>query len=78
MMVIDDGPVEVLWQDGERLYRRIWRDMGDGNRRELLVAQSCAEHPGVTTFAILPKDVQAHLFSSATQCVRVVAVIHTH
>jgi PAS domain S-box-containing protein len=45
VMEFDDGPVEVLWQDGERLYRRIWRDMGDGSRREFLAAQPCAEHP---------------------------------
>src|SRR5262245_50958644 len=41
----DDGPLDILWQDGERLYRRLWRDMDDGGRREFLVAQSCAEHP---------------------------------
>ena len=41
----DDRPSDVLWEDGERLYRRIWRDMGDGARREFLVAQPCAEHP---------------------------------
>ena len=36
---------DVLWDDGERLYRRMWRDTGDGSRREFLVAQPCAEHP---------------------------------
>ena len=41
----DDGPLEVLWEDGERLYRRLWRDTDDGSRREFLVAQPCAEHP---------------------------------
>ena len=39
------GQLDVLWEDGERLYRRIWRDMDDGGRREFLVAQPCAEHP---------------------------------
>jgi PAS domain S-box-containing protein len=38
-------PLDVLWENGERLYRRIWRDMDDGGRREFLVAQPCAEHP---------------------------------
>ena len=42
-------PVDVLWEDGERLYRRIWRDMDDGGRREFLVAQPCAEHPTQAT-----------------------------
>jgi transcriptional regulator with GAF, ATPase, and Fis domain/predicted ATPase len=45
----DHGPREVLWQDGERLYRRVWRDMGDGGRREFLVAQPRAEHPAPGT-----------------------------
>ena len=41
----EDGPLDVLWDDGERLYRTMWRDMSDGSRREVLVAQPCAEHP---------------------------------
>src|SRR5262245_13937766 len=41
----DNTPLDVLWEDGERLYRRIWRDTEDGGRREFLVAQPCAEHP---------------------------------
>ena len=45
MMDSDDRPLDVLWEDGERLYRRIWRDTDDGGRREVLVAQPCAEHP---------------------------------
>jgi len=28
-------PLDLLWEDGERLYRRMWRDRGDG-RREFL------------------------------------------
>ena len=40
---------DVLWDDGERLYRRIWRDPGDGSRREFLVAQPCAVHPTLAT-----------------------------
>jgi len=41
----DDGPLEVLWQDGDRLYCRLWRESDDGVRREFLLAQPCAEHP---------------------------------
>src|SRR6185295_12579446 len=52
----DDGPFEVLWQDGERLYRRIWRDMDDGGRREFLVAQLCAEHPTPVTASRLAHE----------------------
>src|SRR4029453_10125250 len=45
----EDGPLDVLWDDGERLYRTMWRDMSDGTRREVLVAQPCAEHPTAGT-----------------------------
>ena len=39
-------PLDVLWQDGERRYCRMWRDTGSGDGGgEVLVAQPCAEHP---------------------------------
>src|SRR4030095_16162606 len=47
---------DVLWDDGERLYRRMWRDKGDGNRREFLVAQPCAEHPTPATISRLTHE----------------------
>ena len=47
-----DGALDVLWEDGERLYRRMWREMGAG-RREVLVAQPCAAHPTPGTLSRL-------------------------
>jgi serine/threonine protein kinase len=52
----DDRPLDVLWDDGERLYRRIWRDVDDGGRREFLVAQPCAEHPTPSTVSRLAHE----------------------
>lgn len=49
----EKGLVGVLWEDGERLYRRIWRDLGDGGPRECLVAQPRAEHPTPQTVSRL-------------------------
>src|SRR5262245_40242966 len=49
-------PFDVLWEDGERLYRRIWRDMDGGERREFLVAQPCAEHPTSSTASRLAHE----------------------
>jgi PAS domain S-box-containing protein len=34
----------------------MWRDMGDGRRREFLVAQPCAEHPTVATITRLTHE----------------------
>jgi PAS domain S-box-containing protein len=43
-MYRQDRPVDVLWEDGERLYRKIWRDVDGQGRQDFLVAQSCAQH----------------------------------
>ena len=47
--------LDVLWEDGERLYRRMWRETGDG-RREVLVAQPCAAHPTPGTLSRLAHE----------------------
>jgi serine/threonine protein kinase len=52
---VDNG-FDVLWDDGERLYRRMWRDPGDGTRREFLVAQPCAEHPTLAAISRLTHE----------------------
>src|SRR5262245_59924845 len=51
----EDRAFEVLWEDGERLYSRIWRDP-EGGRREFLVAQPCAEHPTPGTVSRLAHE----------------------
>src|SRR5262245_19862030 len=49
----EDASLEVLWDDGERLYLRTWRDLGAGNR-EYLVAQPRADHlPPVTVSRLI-------------------------
>jgi len=49
-------PLDVLWEDGERLYRRSWRDIDNGDRGEFLLAQPCAEHPAPTTVSRLAHE----------------------
>src|SRR5262245_13141630 len=63
-------PLDVLWQASERLYRRIWRDTDDGDRREFLVAQPCAEHPTPTTVSRLTHEygLKDYLDSSFALC----------
>ena len=51
----EDRPLDVLWEDGERLYHRTRREMGDG-RREVLVAQPCAAHPTPATLSRLAHE----------------------
>ena len=37
--------LQVLWQDGDRLFCRGWRHGADGNRRSVLAVLSATEHP---------------------------------
>jgi predicted ATPase/signal transduction histidine kinase len=37
-------PLEVLWEDGERIYCKTWRD-GDGARQEFMAVLPADEHP---------------------------------
>jgi len=43
--VYPDGGRQVLWEDGERVFRRGWRLDDDANRSAVLVVLPGAEHP---------------------------------
>ena len=36
-----DGSSQVLWEDGERIFRRGWRLDDDGNRSAVLIVKTC-------------------------------------
>ena len=40
-----DGESQVLWEDGERVFRRGWRLGDDGKRRAVLLVAPAADHP---------------------------------
>src|SRR6516164_11738362 len=40
-----DGGSQVLWEDGERVFRRGWRLDDDGKRSTVLTVLPAAEHP---------------------------------
>ena len=40
-----DGGSQVLWEDGERVFRRGWRSGDDGNRTAVLIVRPAGEHP---------------------------------
>ena len=40
-----DGDSQILWKDGERVFRRGWRLDDDGKRRAVLIVVPDAEHP---------------------------------
>ncbi len=41
----ESGLREVLWEDGERVYCRTWRNDVDGTRREFMAVVPTVEHP---------------------------------
>jgi PAS domain S-box-containing protein len=40
-----DGGSQLLWEDGERVFRRGWRHDDNGKRHPVLIVLSAAEHP---------------------------------
>src|SRR5215469_6291686 len=40
-----DGGSQVLWEDGERVFRRSWRLDDDGKERAVLMVLPAADHP---------------------------------
>src|SRR5262245_36994913 len=40
-----DSGSQVLWDDGERVFRRGWQQDDNGKRRPVLIVQPAADHP---------------------------------
>jgi hypothetical protein len=40
-----DGGSQLLWEDGERVFRRGWRVDDDGDRHAVLIVVPAADHP---------------------------------
>ena len=47
-----DGSSQVLWEDGERVFRRGWRMDDSGNRRGVLVVLPAAEPPSRSSLIV--------------------------
>jgi hypothetical protein len=44
-----DSNFQILWEDGDRVFRRGWRLGVDGNRSTVLAVLPAAEHPAPAT-----------------------------
>ena len=51
-----DGDFQVLWEDGERVFCRAWREDADGRRHVALVVLAAAEHPTPAVLARLAHE----------------------
>ena len=41
----DGSNSQILWEDGQRVFRRGWRPDDNGKRRDVLIVIPAAEHP---------------------------------
>ena len=48
-----DGDSQVLWEDGERVFRRSWRQDESGKRRAVLIVLPAADQPPRSSFGRL-------------------------
>ncbi len=51
-----NGPFEVLWEEGDRVFCRTSRDVGDGTGHAVLVVPPVAEHPTPRSIARLTHE----------------------
>src|ERR1043166_7285749 len=51
-----DGGSPVMWEDGERVFRRGWRFDDNGKRRAVLMVLSAANHPSRSSLERLTHD----------------------
>jgi hypothetical protein len=41
----EDGALQVLWEDGDRVFCRTWREGAEGRRQEFIAATCAGEQP---------------------------------
>jgi PAS domain S-box-containing protein len=65
-----DGGSRLLWEDGERVFRRGWRREDDGNGRPVLIVVPAAEHPPRSTLDHLTREYELRDQLDGTWAVR--------
>jgi PAS domain S-box-containing protein len=72
-----EDALDVLWEDGERRYRRMWRDTG-GERHEVLAAQPCSGHPTDGTLGRLAHEYALKDYLDRSWAVRPLELVREH
>src|SRR5262245_23837810 len=44
-----DDNSQILWEDGERVFRRVWQQDDNGNRRAVLIVLAATDQPSRTS-----------------------------
>ena len=61
-----DGGSQVVWEDGERVFRRGWRLDDKDRRRAVLIVLPAAEHPSRSSLDRLTHTVAARRSPAGT------------
>jgi predicted ATPase len=71
----DDGDRELLWEDGERRFSRIWRGGADGGRQACIVVQPAQEQHGHAHAARLAQEFALREKLDATWALQPLALV---
>src|SRR5215471_8822129 len=74
--VYSDDSSQVLWQDGERVFRRGWRLFEDGQRRAVLIVRSAADHPSRSSLDRLTHEYELKDQLDGSWAVRPLDLVH--
>src|SRR5713226_1204037 len=71
-----DSGLRVVWEDGDRVFCRGWRDGADGDRNTVLVVLPAAEHPTLDSLNRLAHEYELKDDLDADWAARPVALTH--
>src|SRR5262245_10537398 len=73
-----DGVPEMLWEDAERKYCRVWRNSTDGTRQPFLAVLPAAEHPTPRSLNRLAHEYELKDHLDAAWAVRPLELVRAH
>jgi PAS domain S-box-containing protein len=71
----ENGSLEVLWEDAERVFCRLWRDGDEGHRYAFTPVHSTAEHPTLESINRLTHEYELKDYLDCAWAVRPVELV---
>src|SRR5262245_29420772 len=71
-----DTDSQVLWEDGERVFRRGWQQDDNGKRRAVLIVQAAADQSSRTSFDRFTHEYELRNELDGMWAVRPLALMH--
>jgi PAS domain S-box-containing protein len=70
--------LQPLWDDGERLYCRTWRNNAEGVQQALMAVLPATEHPAPITFSRLAHEFALKDYLDGAWATRPLELVHSH